>query len=171
MSVVGIIHKKLSVIVPCYNEERTVGELLNRLRAAPTPYGWTREVIIVDDNSKDSTRNILKRYERDALIIWCKENGGKGTAVRRGIESAMGDYVLIQDADLEYDPVDIATLLAVIDRGTADVVYGSRNLSPHTRRGGAIASAGVWLITKLINGLYGLFIWKRINLLFNEINY
>ncbi|OGG61433.1 hypothetical protein A3I46_01285 [Candidatus Kaiserbacteria bacterium RIFCSPLOWO2_02_FULL_54_13] len=148
--------RTVSIIIPCYNEERTVGELLDRIRAASLPSGWEREIIIVDDGSKDSTRNILKRYEKEAHIILCEKNEGKGAAVRRGLGSATGEYVLIQDADLEYNPADIANLLSVIDSGTADVVYGSRNLDPRTRRGALIPRAGVWFITKLINVLYGL---------------
>jgi len=148
--------RTVSVIIPCYNEERTVEELLRRLQAAPIPSGWGKEIIIVDDASRDGTRNILKRYEREMRVIYCEQNGGKGTALRRGIEDATGEYVLIQDADLEYDPVDIAALLAAVDGGTADVVYGSRNLSPRTRHGGLLARLGVWFITKLINLLYGL---------------
>jgi len=148
--------RTVSIIVPCYNEERTVGELLNCLRTAFIPFGWEKEIIVVDDASRDGTRNILKRYENEMRIIYCEKNGGKGTAVRRGIQDAMGAYVLIQDADLEYDPADIATLLSVIDSGTADVVYGSRNLSPRTHHSGLLARAGVWFITKLINLLYRL---------------
>lgn len=145
----------VSVIVPCYNEERTVAELLTRLAAASLP-GWGKEIIVVDDASRDGTRDILRRYENEMRVIYCEENGGKGTAIRRGITQATGAYVLIQDADLEYDPADIAALVAVVDRGTADVVYGSRNISPRTKRGGLLARAGVWFITKLINLLYRL---------------
>ena len=147
--------KKISVIVPCYNEERTVAELLERLQAAPLP-GWEKEIIVVDDASRDGTRDILRRYENEIHVIYCEKNGGKGTALRRGIAQATGAYVLIQDADLEYDPADIRRLLTVVDSGAADVVYGSRNLSPTTQRGDLFARLGVWFITKLINTLYGL---------------
>lgn len=145
----------LSVIIPCYNEAKTVEELLARVRSADI-HGWKKEIIVVDDASRDGTRDILKRYEREFKIIYSEKNGGKGTAVHRGIESATGDYVLIQDADLEYDPADIQNLLAVIDGGRAEVVYGSRTISPLTRRGGLIPRIGVWFITKLINFLYRL---------------
>ncbi len=148
-------NRKISVVVPCYNEEQTVAELLNRLQAAPTP-GWEKEIIVVDDASRDGTRDILKQYEQTMHVLYCEKNGGKGTAVRRGVEQATGDYVLIQDADLEYDPADIQNLLAIIEAGTAEVVYGSRNLSPRTRRGGFIPRLGVWFITQLINTLYRL---------------
>lgn len=148
--------RTVSIIIPCYNEERTVEELLRRLQVAFVPSGWKKEFIIIDDASQDGTRSILKQYEEKMRVIYCEQNGGKGTAVRCGIENTMGEYVLIQDADLEYDPMDIVTLLAAVDSGTADVVYGSRNLNPQTRHGGTLARAGVWFITKLINLLYGL---------------
>lgn len=145
----------ISIVIPCYNEVGTIEELLTRVRAADMR-GWEKEVIVIDDASRDGTREILKRYENEMRVIYLDKNGGKGTAVCRGIESATGDYVLIQDADLEYDPADIQNLLAVIDSGGADVVYGSRTISPFTRRGGLIPRVGVWFITKLINALYGL---------------
>ena len=148
--------KKISIVVPCYNEERTVAELLARVQAAVLPTGWEKEIIVVDDASKDGTRDILKRFESTMQIVYCEKNGGKGTAVRRGVERVTGNYVLIQDADLEYDPADIAALLAVVDAHSAEVVYGSRNLSPETKRGGLIPRLGVWFITQLINTLYRL---------------
>jgi glycosyltransferase involved in cell wall biosynthesis len=147
--------RKISIIIPCYNEVRTIESVLALVQGAGLP-GWEKEIIVVDDASRDGTRDILKRHENEMRVIYCDKNGGKGTAVRRGMEQATGEYVLIQDADLEYDPGDIPSLLAAVDAGDADVVYGSRNLSPRTRRGGAIARAGVWFITKLINLLYGL---------------
>jgi glycosyltransferase involved in cell wall biosynthesis len=135
----------ISIIVPCYNEARTIEEILARLERAAIP-GWKKEIIVVDDASRDNTRDILKRYENKMLVIYCEKNGGKGTAVRRGIE----------DADLEYDPADIQNLLAVIQEGGANVVYGSRTLDTRTRHGGLIPRLGVWFITKLINALYRL---------------
>lgn len=146
---------KISIIIPCYNESRTIEEILNRVQAAPM-LGWEKEIVIVDDASHDGTRDILKRYEDVFRVIYCEMNGGKGTAVRRGLEHATGDYVLIQDADLEYDPTDIQNLLSIVEGGAAEVVYGSRNLNPRTRRGGLMPRLGVWLITKLINVLHRL---------------
>lgn len=146
---------RLSIIVPCYNEEKTVAELLNRVIAAPMP-NWEKEIIVVDDASRDGTRAILKTFEQKVRVMYAEQNGGKGTVVRLGIASATGDYVLIQDADLEYDPIDIQDLLAVVEKGAVEVVYGSRNLSPRTHQGGLIPRLGVWFITKLINTLYRL---------------
>ena len=145
----------ISIVVPCYNEARTIEEILARLERATMP-GWEKEIIVVDDASRDNTRDILKRYENKMLVIYCEKNGGKGTAVRRGMEHATGKYILIQDADLEYDPADISNLLALIQNGSADVVYGSRTLDPRTRHGDLIPRLGVWFITKLINILYRL---------------
>lgn len=147
--------RSVTIIVPCYNEALTIHELLTRLETASTP-GWEKEIIVVDDASKDRTREILKQHEDKARVIYSDTNGGKGTAVRHGVGYASGDYVLIQDADLEYDPADIRNLLTVIESGEADVVYGSRNLNPRTRHGGLLARLGVWFITKLINTLYRL---------------
>ncbi len=147
--------KKLSVIIPCYNESRTIRELLRRVEVAPI-IGWEKEIIIVDDGSKDGTRDILKDYTSRMKVIFQEKNGGKGTAVKRGLKEATGEYALIQDADLEYDPEEIKDLLAVLDAGEADVVYGSRNLHQEKRNGFWISRLGVWFITELINVLYGL---------------
>ncbi len=145
----------ISVVIPCYNEAQTIDELLARVRAADMR-GWEKEIIVVDDASRDGTPNLLKKYEDTVHVIYLDRNGGKGTAVRRGMKEATGDYVLIQDADLEYHPGDIQNLLSIINSGEADVVYGSRTISPLTRRSGLIARTGVWFITKLINTLYRL---------------
>lgn len=150
-----MIPRKISIIVPCYNEVHTIEETLQQLLSTSMP-GWEKEIIVVDDASIDGTRDILKRYEDAMQVIYSEKNGGKGTALRRGIEYATGTYVIIQDADLEYDPRDISGLLSVIEAGTAEVVYGSRNLNPRARHGGLIPRLGVWFITKLINALYGL---------------
>lgn len=147
--------KTLSIVIPCYNEAQTIQELLFRVERAPLP-GWEREIIVVDDCSKDGTRDLLHAYAGNVTILYQEVNGGKGTAVRRGLAEAKGDYVLLQDADLEYDPEEIQFLLEAVDSGDADVVYGSRNLRPRERSGAFIPRAGVWFITKLMNTLYGL---------------
>lgn len=147
--------RKISIIVPCYNEVHTIEETLRQLLTTLMP-GWEKEIIVVDDASVDGTRDILKRYEDQMQIMYCEKNGGKGTALHRGIAYATGTHIIIQDADLEYDPTDIPSLLSAIDGGTAEVVYGSRNLNPRAQHGGLIPRLGVWFITKLINTLYGL---------------
>lgn len=114
---------KLSVIIPVYNERHTVEELLRRVQAV----NLDTEIILIDDRSTDGTREILERLAPDVdLVLFHDENQGKGAAMRSGIARATGDYVVIQDADLEYDPEDFHALLRPVLKGKADVVYGSR---------------------------------------------
>jgi len=121
----------LSVVVPVYNERTTVEELLKRVRAA----GVDKEIIVVDDGSTDGTRELLLGMQApggELRVVLQDRNRGKGAALRRGFEAARGAVVIVQDADLEYDPADYPALLAPIERGVADVVYGSRFLGgPH----------------------------------------
>ena len=121
----------LSVIVPVFNEARFVEELLRRVRAQP----WRMELIVVDDGSSDGTIEILHRVaaEDDRIQLFFHErNRGKGAALRTGFEAALGDIVVIQDADLEYDPSEYGNLLEPLLDGRADVVFGSRFLGgPH----------------------------------------
>jgi glycosyltransferase involved in cell wall biosynthesis len=124
---------KISILVPVYNEAGTVEELVRRVRAANT-CGLQREIIIVNDASTDSTSEILQKLAGlDGVKTVSHEfNRGKGAAIRTALQHATGDVVLIQDADLEYDPTDYPTLLRPILDGRADVVYGSRFLGgPH----------------------------------------
>jgi glycosyltransferase involved in cell wall biosynthesis len=119
--------RKLSVIVPVYNERNTVVEVLRRMRAVELPDGIEREIIVIDDGSRDGTRDVLRQLgDSTVRILVHEENRGKGAAVRTGLVLATGDYVLIQDADLEYDPEDWPRLIAPVIRGRARVVYGSR---------------------------------------------
>jgi glycosyltransferase involved in cell wall biosynthesis len=115
---------RLSVVIPVYNERRWLRELVRRVEAVPVP----KEVIVVDDGSTDGTRDLLRELEgRDGLrVIYQAENRGKGAALREGFRHATGDVVLVQDADLEYDPAEYPRLLQPIVEGRADVVYGSR---------------------------------------------
>lgn len=115
---------KLSVVIPIYNEEATLLDILQRVRETP----FDKEIILIDDCSQDSTRSILKELEgdEDLKILYHEVNQGKGAALRTGFEHATGDVVLIQDADLEYDPGEYPDLLEPIEKGLADVVYGSR---------------------------------------------
>ncbi len=124
---------KLSVVVPVYNEKRTILELLDRIEKTP----HEKEIIIVDDFSTDGTREILRELDTSARLpcarfFYQPVNQGKGAALRTGIAAATGDIVLVQDADLEYDPSEYGILIQPIVSGLADVVYGSRFLSaPH----------------------------------------
>ncbi|MBW3533919.1 MAG: glycosyltransferase family 2 protein [Gemmatimonadetes bacterium] len=118
---------RVSVVVPAYNEIRTVEKLLRRVREVPL----NLEVIVVDDGSSDGTRDLLRRLEQEGLVdvlVFHEENRGKGAALRTGFERATGDVVVVQDADLEYEPFEFPILLEPILRGDADAVYGSRFL-------------------------------------------
>ena len=116
----------LSVVIPAYNEERFIGTLLERIRAVDlSSLGFTRELIVVDDCSKDGTAGIVAA-QPDVMLIRQPKNAGKGAAVRAGLAAATGDVVIIQDADLEYDPQDHLKMLEVFVSGRATVVYGSR---------------------------------------------
>ncbi len=119
---------KLSIIIPCYNEKNTIKKILGEVAAVNL--GTTRkEIIIIDDGSTDGTRKILKDLSaknKSIKLIFQTTNQGKGAALKRGILASTGDVVVIQDADLEYDPRDYKNLLYPIERGPADVVYGSR---------------------------------------------
>ena len=127
---------KLSIVMPAYNEKRTILEIVDRVLAVDLG-DLEKELIIVDDGSKDGTRDILATLDgtRGIRVFYQPENAGKGAAITRGLNEATGDIMLIQDADLEYDPDEYPILLRPILRGDADVVYGSRFLgSPHGHR-------------------------------------
>lgn len=120
----------LSVLIPVYNEKDTVLELLRRVEAAPIPLG--KQIIMVDDGSTDGTRDMLAGLGARATVVLHDRNRGKGAALRTALEHATGDIVIIQDADLEYDPADYSGLLVPLLDGRADAVYGSRFLGgPH----------------------------------------
>ena len=123
---------KLSILVPVYNEERTVEEVVRRISAVPRP----KEIIIVDDGSIDRSREILTRLQKEndratltdntIRVFFQPQNQGKGAAIKTALSHVTGEVVIIQDADLEYDPKDYPTLLEPIQSGLADVVYGTR---------------------------------------------
>ena len=115
---------KLSVVIPAYNERKTLHEILARVRAVPIP----KEIVVVDDCSTDGTREELQKMagEPDLKVLFHDKNQGKGAALRTGFAGATGDVVIVQDADLEYDPAEYPRLIQPIIDGRADVVYGSR---------------------------------------------
>lgn len=120
----------LSVIVPCYNEQDTILELLARVKASP----WVAEIVVVDDGSTDRSRELLAEIDDPLVqVVLQPHNQGKGAALRTGFARASADYVLVQDADLEYSPDDYGVLLHPLEADMADVVYGSRFLGgrPH----------------------------------------
>jgi glycosyltransferase involved in cell wall biosynthesis len=138
---------KLSVLIPVYNEKETIENLLSAVLAVPLD----KEVIVVDDCSTDGTSEILKRCQEHIHLLQHTVNRGKGAAVRTALAAATGDAIIIQDADLEYDPNDYVQLLAPIEQGIAQAVYGVRSLAEqklHMRLGNN-------LMTLATNLLYG----------------
>ena len=124
--------QKISIIIPVFNEADTLRAVIKSVEQAPIPY--IKELVIINDGSSDDTARVLEEYRSQHTIISFVENRGKGAAVRAGMQSATGDAVIIQDADLEYDPADYPALLQPIVDGKADVVFGSRFITAHPRR-------------------------------------
>jgi glycosyltransferase involved in cell wall biosynthesis len=124
---------KLSIIIPCYNEVNTIAVILEKIHKTVI---YEKEIIVIDDYSNDGTRKILEKMGDDKInkLIFNDNNYGKGYSVRQGIKQASGEIIIIQDADLEYDPCDYPKLINPIDKGIADVVYGSRFIGSSEKR-------------------------------------
>lgn len=165
-------HVKLSIIIPVYNERATLEEIVERVRAVDLtvdregnnqflqgPITVTREIVVVDDGSTDGTREILDRWRTeqaaDMKIVYHTENSGKGAALRTGFQQAGGDVIVIQDADLEYDPRDYVKLLLPLLEGRSPVVYGSRFLGGPRAAMSLSHMLGNKFLTILTNILYG----------------
>jgi glycosyltransferase involved in cell wall biosynthesis len=146
---------KLSIIIPVYNEKDTILEVLNKVGNVDLG-NVEKEVIIVDDFSTDGTRELLNRLEDKYKILYHKRNYGKGTAIRTGISKVTGDIIIIQDADLEYDPNDYKSLIQPIINNETSVVYGSRRLKENNKGHSGfsfyIGGIGMTLITNLLYG-------------------
>lgn len=146
---------KLSVIMPAYNEEQTLEEIVEKVLAVD----MEKELIIVDDGSKDRTREILREKftgRDDVKVIFHEKNSGKGAAVRTGISHASGDMIIIQDADLEYDPADYHMLVKPLMEGRAEVVYGSRVKGSNFRHRYTLNLFAARLLSVMSNILFGL---------------
>ncbi len=140
----------LSVIIPVFNESRTIGDILGKVDAIPLE----KELIVVDDGSTDETGAILRTHRASNLkLIHHTTNRGKGSAILTGIANASGELVIIQDGDLEYDPADYMKLIGEIQNGGADIVLGNRFYSG--RKGGLVQSCGNGTLTGLFNALFG----------------
>ncbi len=144
----------LSIVIPVYNEEATVARVVSRVAALPL----NSELVIVDDCSTDGTRAILERVKGlpQVQVIFKEKNAGKGAALRTGFEAATGDFVIVQDADLEYDPRDIPPIIQPLLNGEADVVYGSRFIGDVVHDKSMIHRLGNAVLTKASNFFSGL---------------
>jgi len=144
--------KKITILIPAFNEERTIGlileKVLNQVRS------WDKEIIVIDDGSTDGTLEKLQRFLGKIILIGLDQNQGKGAALRKGLEKSTGDIIITQDADLEYDPRDYPKLLAPILKDNFKVVYGSRNLFQRHYLYKRYLWGGM-LLTKIINLFFG----------------
>ncbi len=150
-----MVYSSLSIVMPVYNEIDTINEILKRV--SEVDVGMEKEIIMVDDCSKDGTRDILKEISEKSIpgvkVIFHEKNGGKGTALRTGFEHVTGDIMLIQDADLEYEPGEYPQLIKPIIDGEADVVYGSRFLGQKRPEGMAFSN---YMANKLLTSISNL---------------
>lgn len=151
--------KKLSIIIPCYNEEATIEKIISEIMEVECG-STTKEIIIVDDCSSDNSRKILRsiaKQNKHIKLLLQDHNQGKGSALKRGILASTGDVVVIQDADLEYDPQEYTRLLYPIERGHADVVYGSRFIGGEPHRiiyyRNQVANKFLTTLSNLLTGL------------------
>jgi glycosyltransferase involved in cell wall biosynthesis len=131
--------KTLSIIIPVYNEGNTISELLDKILSVELTDGFIKEVVIINDCSTDNTKQTISNYissekQNSIRLLNQDNNQGKGAAIKKGIKEASGDYIIIQDADLEYEPEEYNKLLKPVIRGEADVVYGSRFMGSNPHR-------------------------------------
>src|SRR3989344_9556002 len=146
---------KLYIIIPCYNEEKTIASIIEQVKKAALPNQWEKEIIVVDDKSTDNSRGILKSLNNSSLkVIFKDKNEGKGSALKIGFKVASGDYILIQDADFEYDTNDYYKLIELVDKNPGAVVIGSRNLKNNNVPFSKIYFYGGQLLTKVFNLLF-----------------
>jgi glycosyltransferase involved in cell wall biosynthesis len=148
--------KKLSVIICCYNERATIRDVIDRTRAVDLGAGWTREIIVVDNFSTDGTRELLQQVaDPEIRVVFHDRNMGKGMSIRTGIANMTGDYMIIQDADAEYDPAEHARFCRRADETGAAAIFGSRVLGGDVKYKYAHAYLGVRFLTMMTNLLFG----------------
>ena len=146
---------KLSVIICCYNERATIGDVIAKTQAVDLGPGWEREIIVVDNASTDGTRDILRQLQDPEIrLIFHEYNMGKGMSIRSGIANMTGDYMLIQDADAEYDPAEHSRFCQLAAETNAAAIFGSRILGGHARYKYAHAYLGVRFLSTLNNLLF-----------------
>lgn len=147
---------KLSVIICCYNERATIRDVIEKTQAVNLGHGWDREIIVVDNCSTDGTREILQTiHDPEIRIIYHQQNMGKGMSIRTGIAHMSGDYMIIQDADAEYDPAEHPRFCRRVEETGAAAVFGSRVLGGNVKYEYTHAYLGVRLLTAVTNLLFG----------------
>lgn len=148
---------QLSIVIPCYNERQTIEGVVERVRSAPLPAGWERELIIVDDGSNDGTRDLLAGISGrgDVRVILHEQNKGKGGALKTGFQAASGDYLLIQDADNEYHPEDYQILIESVMKNPEGSVFGSRTMGSNNVPVSMVYFYGGQMIGRIFNAVHG----------------
>lgn len=147
---------KLSVIICCYNEKATIQEVINKTQAVNLGTNWEREILVIDNCSTDGTREILQTIDDPEIrIIFHEQNMGKGMSIRTGIDNMTGDYMIIQDADFEYDPQEHTRFCAKVEETNTSALFGSRVLGGDVKYKYAHAYLGVRLLTGVTNLFFG----------------
>jgi len=148
----------LSIIIPCYNEEATIKRCLERVVMVDLPFGASKQVLVIDDGSRDNSRQIVQDFANSHLevkLLAQPKNMGKGAAIRRGLKEAKGSLIVIQDADLEYDPEDFKQMMQLFRLKEVDVVFGSRRLLKSNAVSGLVQYWGAEIINFFTNIFYG----------------
>lgn len=147
---------KLSVIICCYNEKATIQEVINKTKAVDLGPNWEREILVIDNCSTDGTREILQTIDDPEIrVLYHEQNMGKGMSIRTGIDNMTGDYMIIQDADFEYDPQEHTNFCAKIDETNTSALFGSRVLGGDVKYEYAHAYLGVRILTTVTNVFFG----------------